>query len=503
MLKMADWTKKFENLITDDKILSKFRLNKFFPLIESKPDAVFVPEKKRDILKIIKFAQKNKIPLIPYSSEWDFHGSTTALKGGIIVDLRRLSRIEKVRECFDGMSADLEPGVTFRKLNEELMYYNLRSLLPLRLPADCSVLSTYYGRNPLLEANKYGYHQDWMILTYQMAISKGIFVGMGSEGLETGGEPGDYPYSPRADLGRMFLGSIGAFGIVSRATVKLKYRPEKYEFLFTSGNNLIEILMKLRKITISTDAGQTVLIADPKILASYLAKSRQEYSDFRDKLADWTGIIAIAGNDEYIEVEKADLLEAANRVGLQLLGEESYPHITKLLRAEFRVPENVGRCFDFAPHLRIEFYTTAGKLEKIRAIMNEFFKSIKLPEDNIGFIANSLEMGRTYFCEYDIYYDPPAEKIDPAALPTIGEKNLHDLYEECYKTLINANAVINVPRNIITAQLLYPRVSNYYEMMRVLKYCLDPNNIMHPSIIFGGQGGIDPKTIQIAKEVTQ
>jgi hypothetical protein len=49
--------------------------------------------------------------------------------------------------------------------------------------------------------------------------------------------------------------------------------------------------------------------------------------------------------------------------------------------------------------------------------------------------------------------------------------------------------------------LLYPKFPNYYEMMRVLKYCMDPNNIMHPSIIFAGQGGIDPKTIQIKKEV--
>ena len=500
---LIEWKQEFENLVTDEEVLEKFRTNKYFPLLRGNPEAVYIPEKKKDILKLIKFAQKKKIPLIPVSSLFDFHGSTIPLQGGIIVDLRKLKEIEKVRECFNGMSADIEPGVTFKELNEKLSSLNMRALLPLRMPAEHSALSTYYGRNPLLEANKYGYHQDWMILTYQLAISKGHFIGMGSEGLETGGEPGDYPYSPRADLGRMFLGALGAFGIITRVSAKLKFKPARYEFLYATQDDLNSLVPKFRDITRFTDAAQTALIADPKVLSSYLAKSQQNYSNFKEKLPNWTGILAIAGDDDYINVEKADLFDKASRVGLHLTEDPPISNISEILRSEFQNAENVGKSFDFAPHLRIEFYTTAGRLPKIMAKMNEFYKHAKVEDQNIGFLINSLEMGRSFFCEYDLYYEAPPERIDPASLPNSGNLSLRELYDQSYKTLIESNAIINVPRNSIVARLVYPQIQEYYEMMRVLKFCVDPTNIMHPSMLFSGEGGIEPKTLQIPKEVSE
>ena len=461
---------------------------------------ILYPKTRSDLLRIIKVASKHKIALVPVSSEWDFHGSTVT-DGGAIIDLRDLNRIEKVRPTFDGMSIDIEPGVTFQQANEHLRSQGYRLLVPLRQPPQASVVSTHYGKNPVLEANKYGYHQDWMILTYQMAIAKGIFVGFGSEGLETVGEPGDYPYSPRADLGRMFLGGLGSFGIVSRATVKLKYNPPKYDYLFATGENLSDLLKKLRDVTLHTDAGQTVLIADPKILASYLAKSRTELEDYWNKLPTWTAIIAIAGTDEYIQTEKLDLIDEAASNSLKLDENIMNLDISKILGPEFRLTDNIGSNFDLAPHIRIEFYTTLGRLGKIRAAANDLFKLHKIEEEKIGFMSNSIEMGRSYFCEYDIYYDGGSQKMDPDSLPNVGNVNLRELYEKVYKTIIEAGGVINMPRNPIIADLIYPRIPNYYEMMRVLKYCLDPKNIMHPRAVFAGRGGIEPKTVQITREV--
>jgi hypothetical protein len=399
------------------------------------------------------------------------------------------------------MSIDLEPGVTFQQANEHLRSQGYRLLVPLRQPPQASVTSMHYGKNPILEANKYGYHQDWMILTYQMAIAKGIFVGFGSEGLETGGDPGDYPYSPRADLGRMFLGGLGSLGIVSRATVKMKYKPPKYDYLFATDENLIDLLKKLRNSTLHTDAGQTVLIADPKILASYLARSRNELNAYLNKLTNWTAIIAIAGNDEYIQTEKHDLMDEAEGNGLKLTNGLPNLDIAKILGQEFRLTDNIGSNFEFTPHIRIEFYSTLGRLGKIRAAIDDLCKQNKVGEEKIGFMTNSIEMGRSYFCEYDIYYEIGTGKIDPDSLPNVGNLSLRELYGKLYKTIIEAGGVINVPRNPIIADLVYSRIPNYYEMMRVLKYCLDPKNFMHPSAIFAGKGGIEPKTIQITREV--
>ena len=469
--------------------------------MESNPELVLMPKSKKEIIKIIKIAKKNRIPLVPYSSQWDFHGSTAALNGGCMVDLRNLNTIEKFRDSFNGMSVDIEPGVTFKQINEHIAKKGYRLIQPLRIPSETSVLSTYYGKNPLLEANKYGYHQDWMILTYQIAISKGQIVAFGSEGLETVDDAGDYPYSPRADLGRMFLGAIGAYGIITRITTKMKYLPDGYDFLYFYGDDFDDFILKIRDVTQSTDAAQTVLITDPKILGTYISKSKNEYMHTKEKLSGYTGIITLAGSEEYRNVEKQDLLDAASEFGLNLVETGPVNNSNEILEQEFKSLNNIGTCFDYSPHLRVEFYTTGGRLPNLKKNMDKFFRNSKVPEENIGFLCNSLELGRTYYCEYDIFYDTDPKKIDSNNLPNIGDYNLRELYQKTYKAILEYGGVINLPRNIITSQLMYPLNPNYYEMMRVLKWCLDPENIMHPSIIFSGEGGLNPKTLEIKMEV--
>jgi len=336
-----------------------------------------------------------------------------------------------------------------------------------------------------------------------MAVAKkrGLLIGMGSEGLETGGEPGDYPYSPRCDLGRMFLGAIGSFGIITRITPKLKYSLDKIEFLYATGNNLYDLLSKVRKTTMSTDAAEVALIGDSKTISSYLSKSKNIYDNFVNKLPDWTAIFAIGGEQELVNVEKKDLMEYGIKNGLPLTNTPPVSGMNEILEREFRVPENVASSFDYSPHLRIEFYTTAGNIEKIQKEMQIFFSLNKIGEKNIGLLTNSIEMGRTYFCEYDLYYEPIAGEINIADLPNIGNLNLIELYEASYKKIIKLGGVLNIPRNTITAKLMYPLNPNYYELLRVLKYSLDPKNLMHPQAIFSGEGGINPKTIQIQKVV--
>lgn len=482
--------------------ISKVEVNKYFPILKRKIDGIFTPKNLDQFLSFLKIAIRNNMQLIPMSSIFDFHGSTST-NGGVICDLRSLNEISKIRGSpMEGMSADIQPGVTFRQLNEKLKSYNMRVVLPLRLPADTSVLSCYYGRNPLLESNKYEQHQDWRILTYQIALAKkrGIIIGLGSEGLETGGDPGDYPYSPRCDLGRMLLGAIGAFGFIMRITPKLKFSLDKLEILYAYGDDLMDLLNKVRKTILATDAAEVAMIGSSRAIAGYLSCIKNEYDNFLNKLPRWTAILAIGGEQELIDVEKADLTEYGTKNGLSL-GVEPLAGMTNILKQEFRVPENVSKSFDIAPHLRIEFYTTANSLNKIQLAMEDFFKKNKIDESQIGFITNSLEMGRTYFCEYQLHYNMKNGEIDENNLPNVGDMNLKDLYKTSYKRIIELGGIINIPRNKITAELLYPLNPNYYELLRVLKYTLDPKNIMHPQILFNGDGGIDPKTIQIEQVV--
>jgi hypothetical protein len=484
-----------KDLSTEEKDLKKFRINPYFPLLKANPEYVFTAENQEDILRIIKYAKKNHIPLTPYYSPLDFYGSSLALEGGIVVDLSKLRQIECVRGCVEGMNADIEPGVSFDQLNKHLYQYNLHVLKPLRLPSAASVLDTYYGKHPLLESNRFGYQQDWMLLTYKMAIPEGYFIGTGSEGLEEGGQPGAFPFSPRMDIGRMFLGALGSFGIVSRGTCKLKFRPNNYGFLFSHSDNLHELIAKTREITLRTEAAQTVLISDSKNLASYIATSPEEYSHIINTLSNWTAIIAFSGEDELIQIDKADFMEISYDLNLKLSEEEYVQGMSSYLYNLFTVGNNLQETFEFNPYIRLGFYTTANRIDNIRKNVHNITKNARFEEEEkLGFLANFIECGRTYYCEYDIYHG--ASKIDPSNLPHIGELDLLELYKTILREIVNSGGVINTPRNKIISDFIYTQenLKKYYNLLRLIKYNVDPTNIMHPSIIFGGEGGINSTT---------
>src|SRR4030067_2593296 len=57
------------------------------------PDAIVWPNNYDDVVKILKFANEKKIPIVPYGAGSGVCGGTVALKGGIIIDLKRLDKI--------------------------------------------------------------------------------------------------------------------------------------------------------------------------------------------------------------------------------------------------------------------------------------------------------------------------------------------------------------------------------------------------------------------------
>ena len=110
-------------------------------------------------------------------------------------------------------------------------------------------------------------------------------------------------------------------------------------------------------------------------------------------------------------------------------------------------------------------------------------------------MVNSIELGRTFYCEYDIFHNTSG--VNPSDLPMIGNLNLLELYKILLDVIIDSGGVLNLPRNKIISDILYKKenMKVYYNTMRIIKGCMDPTNIMHPTILFGGEGGIEPNKL--------
>lgn len=85
------------------------------------PGAVVQPQSEEEITELVRWARKEEIPLIPRGKSTSGYGGVLPIKGGIVLDLVRLQRVISV----EGDVAVVEPGISWKKLDETLADYGL------------------------------------------------------------------------------------------------------------------------------------------------------------------------------------------------------------------------------------------------------------------------------------------------------------------------------------------------------------------------------------------
>ena len=99
------------------------------------PDVVVFPESTEDVVKVVKYAAAERVPLVPFGVGSGLEGHVVPVKQGISLDLLRMNRIFEVRP--DDFLVCVQPGVTRIQLNQELKRYGL--FFPVDPGADASL----------------------------------------------------------------------------------------------------------------------------------------------------------------------------------------------------------------------------------------------------------------------------------------------------------------------------------------------------------------------------
>jgi len=184
-------------------------------------DYVVMPRTTEEVQKIVKLANRDKIPLVPMGSGLNLNGLTIPLRGGIVVDLRRMDRILEVNE--KSRYAIIETGVTEGKLKAYLERHHpdLQHSIPHAPPTATIVANALvHGQGQL--AQLYGFHSD-MLNGLEVVLPTGDLCKIGSCSLS--------PYwfssgAPLPDLTGLFAGWFGTTGIVTKASFKLYPKPK-------------------------------------------------------------------------------------------------------------------------------------------------------------------------------------------------------------------------------------------------------------------------------------
>ena len=87
-------------------------------LMNVNPDAIVQPTSPEEVRELFKFANDEKVPLVPRGAGTSGYGGAIPRKGGIMVDMRRMDSILSVDE--ENMTVTVEPGICWSNLQLEL-----------------------------------------------------------------------------------------------------------------------------------------------------------------------------------------------------------------------------------------------------------------------------------------------------------------------------------------------------------------------------------------------
>jgi len=179
------------------------------------PDLVAMPGSAEEVSDIMKLASSRGVPVVPMGAGLVLSGLSRALKGGIVLDLKRLDKIIEVNET--SRYAVVEAGVSQGILQSYLKKHHpgLKHSVP-----DAPPIATI-GGNVLIHGSGHlsaagGFHSE-MLNGLEVVLPTGRVVKTGACSVS----PYWFSRSPLPDLSGLFLGFHGTTGIVTKLAIKL------------------------------------------------------------------------------------------------------------------------------------------------------------------------------------------------------------------------------------------------------------------------------------------
>ena len=175
---------------------------------EAMPQVVVRPENTEQVQKLMRYANAQKIPIIPRGAGSGMCGQVVPIKGGIIMDMKGMNRIVEIN-VKDGYCR-VEPGVVDDDLNKALKPYGV--FYP---PTPASSLIATIGGEIANNASgtrsvKYGAARD-AVLGLKVVLANGECLSFGSQ---TRVAASGYP------LERLIVGSEGTLAVIVEATLR-------------------------------------------------------------------------------------------------------------------------------------------------------------------------------------------------------------------------------------------------------------------------------------------
>jgi alkyldihydroxyacetonephosphate synthase len=413
------------------------------------PDYVIWPENTKQISDIIKLANEEDIPVTPFGEGSGVLGGAIPVKGGIIIDMKRMGNILKIDD--KNLTVTVQSGINVmeleRALNKEgyTMGHSPQSLY-------CSSLGGNLATRAAGQfSTKYGKIDD-MVISLEAVLPQGEIIRSKSVPKSSTG--------PRID--KLLLGSEGTLGIITEATLKIWPYPEKRELRSYAFEDMKSGLESIRKILRKGIFPAVIRLYDKKETAFRFYQTRKA----KEKCLL---ILVMEGDKELVDLENEISQTLCRKYEGIECGEEPVLHW-------FSTRFNVKEASEFAPHeLIFDTIEVSVTWDKSLDLYNSMISAMENIAGVIIAFAHASHFYPQGVCFYFSFGGTPVKGVEP-----------NDFYKSVWNAAmrgcIDAGGSISHHHGIglMRAPWLKEELGQSFEILKKIKKTLDPNNIMNP-----------------------
>ncbi|KZT70146.1 hypothetical protein DAEQUDRAFT_725774 [Daedalea quercina L-15889] len=193
----------------DDLYLHGYSENDYHP--GSSPSVVVFPKSTADVVKIVRIANKYKMPVVPYSGATSLEGNfRSPAVGAICVDVSGMDKILEIHEADSDIVC--QPGAHWMVINDTLK----KKGIPLFFPLDPAPGATIGGMLSTgcsgTNAVRYGTAKSEWFLNATVVLPNGEVIKTRRRSRKS---------SAGFDMTKLFIGAEGTLGIVTEVTIRL------------------------------------------------------------------------------------------------------------------------------------------------------------------------------------------------------------------------------------------------------------------------------------------
>lgn len=422
------------------------------------PDVVIQTKSVEELAALVKFANRERIPVYPRGQSTCLSGGPLPVKGGMVFDLSVMNDLLEISE--EDLVAVVSPGVLTADIHKAAEKKGL--LYP---PDPSSSHVSTIGGNMAENSGgprglKYGVTKDYVI-GLELITPEGEIIKTGGRTVKnvTG-----------YDLTKLIVGSEGTLGIITKAVLRLLPKPPASETVMAVFNNLV-------------DAGSAI----SKILSAGILPAKME-------LMDQASIAAVENYEPLglpVDAEAIILLELDGHPAALKDEVKQAAELCKSVGArDIRIPQNAVE--------RAEVWR-ARKLVSpaiVRIKPTKISEDATVPRSKIPQMCERLQQIRDKYNVHLVVFGHAGDgNLHPNIICDKSDKEEMNRVEqavaEIFTAAVELGGTLSGEHGIGTMKAPFMEMelgTVGLDMMKRIKEAWDPNNIMNPGKIFPEPG---------------